>query len=47
MELVPGRSVTVVVDNYAGQVSLVDTATGHVYSPITVGSCPVALAIAP
>jgi len=39
--------LAVVVDNYAGQVSLVDTATRHVYPPITVGSYPVAVAIAP
>jgi YVTN family beta-propeller protein len=35
----------VVVDGYAGQVCLIDTATGHVFAPVTVGNYPVAVAI--
>jgi hypothetical protein len=34
-----------VVDTYAGQVTPVNTATGHVYPAITVGGFPVAAAI--
>ena len=44
----PGTSGTtsVVVEPYAGQVSLIDTATGHRIAQVTVGSYPVAAAIA-
>ena len=37
-------STAVVLDTYAGQVSLVNTETRHVYAPITVGDFPVAVA---
>lgn len=35
------------VDTYEGQVTPVDTATGHVCPAITVGNYPVAAAISP
>ena len=38
-------STAVVLDTYAGQVSLINTSTRHVYTPITVGNFPVAVAI--
>ena len=38
-------STAVVLDTYAGQVSLINTSTRHVYAPITVGNFPVAVAI--
>ena len=38
-------ATALVVDAYAGQVTPVDTATGHVYPAITVGGFPVAAAI--
>ena len=38
-------STAVVVDSYAGLVSLIDTATGHVFAPAQVGNYPVAVAI--
>jgi hypothetical protein len=38
-------AAALVVDTYAGQVTPVDVATGHVYPAITVGSYPVAAAI--
>jgi YVTN family beta-propeller protein len=38
-------STAVVLDTYAGQVSLVNTSTRHVYAPITVGNFPVAVAV--
>jgi YVTN family beta-propeller protein len=38
-------STAVVLDSYAGQVSLINTSTQHVYAPITVGSFPTAVAI--
>ncbi|MHB1511349.1 MAG: hypothetical protein ACYCST_17710 [Acidimicrobiales bacterium] len=42
-----GGKTAYVVDSYASPVSFVSTATRHVYPPITVGSYPVAVAIAP
>ena len=42
----PRSSTAVVVDTYGGQVSLVNTRTRHARAPITVGSYPVAVAIA-
>lgn len=38
-------ATALVVDTYAGQVTPVNTATGHVYPAITVGGYPVAAAI--
>ena len=38
-------STAVIVDSYAGQISLIDIATGHVFAPVTVGNYPVAVAI--
>jgi YVTN family beta-propeller protein len=38
-------SVAVVLDTYAGQVSVIDTRTEHVYAPITVGDFLGAVAI--
>ena len=34
-----------IVDSYAGLISLIDTATGHVFRPVTVGNYSVAVAI--
>jgi len=47
----PGLAITlagqtaVVVEPYGYTVTLIDTKTGHVYPPITVGSFPVAAAV--
>lgn len=38
-------SAAVVLDTYAGQVSLFSTRTRHAYPPITVGDYPVASAL--
>jgi hypothetical protein len=35
----------VVLDSYAGQISLINTRTGHVFAPATVGNFPLAVAI--
>ena len=41
-----GTPITaVIVDSYAGQISLIDTVTGHVFAPVTVGNYPVAVAV--
>jgi YVTN family beta-propeller protein len=44
-----GMSVTgataVVLDTYAGQITLINTRTRHVFAPVTVGNYPVAVAI--
>jgi DNA-binding beta-propeller fold protein YncE len=40
-------STAVVLDTYAGQVSLINTETRHVFAPLTVGNFPVAAAISP
>jgi YVTN family beta-propeller protein len=44
-DMVVSGSTAVVVDSYAGLISLIDTATGHVFAPVTVGNYPVAVAI--
>ena len=46
IELAPSGSTAVVVDTYSGQVTLVSTGSRRVLSAITVGSNPVAVAIA-
>jgi YVTN family beta-propeller protein len=38
-------STAVVLDTYAGQVTVIDTRTGRVFAPVTVGNYPVAVAI--
>ena len=35
----------VVLDTYAGQITLINTRTQHVFAPVTVGNYPVAIAI--
>lgn len=45
--LVPPHRRRVTTIARAGQVSLIDTATRHLYPPITVGSYPVAVVISP
>jgi DNA-binding beta-propeller fold protein YncE len=44
-ELAFAGTTAVVIDNYASQVSLVDTRTGHAYRPVRVGPSPDAVAI--
>lgn len=38
-------STAVVLDTYAGQITLINIRTGHVFAPVTVGNYPVAVAI--
>jgi len=43
-----GRGIprlAVVLDTYAGQITLINTHTRHVFAPVTVGDFPVAVAI--
>jgi YVTN family beta-propeller protein len=41
----PDVTTVYVADSLAGTVTLIDTKTGRVYAPVTVGSYPVAAAI--
>jgi YVTN family beta-propeller protein len=38
-------STAVVLDTYAGQITLINTRTQHAFAPVTVGNYPVAVAI--
>ena len=38
-------STAVVLDSYAGQITLINTRTQHAFTPVTVGNYPVAVAI--
>jgi hypothetical protein len=35
----------VILDSYAGQITLIKARTGHVFAPVTVGNFPLAVAI--